>query len=101
MNAVAAVKSMNHYKLDKAHTFKVNLFTDFKKYENIPEDWEPPTPQPYKAAGDLHYYLLDPDAYDQYCVLSGNGAAVAVQIWLNSAPEPSMVEERAVSKLEP
>ncbi|XP_012282940.1 eukaryotic translation initiation factor 3 subunit B isoform X2 [Orussus abietinus] len=94
-SALAAIKSANNYKLDKQHTFKVNLFTDFKKFEDIPKDWEPPKPQPYKAAGDLHYYLLEPDAYDQFCVLSGNGATVSVQIWQNSAPEPTLLEERA------
>ncbi|XP_043279414.1 eukaryotic translation initiation factor 3 subunit B-like [Venturia canescens] len=95
MNALAAVKSTNNYKIDKMHTFKVNLFTDFKKFEDIPEDWEPPKPQPYTVAGDLHNYLLDADAYDQFSVLFGNGGNVSVQIWQNSAPEPTMIEERA------
>ncbi|KAK0169860.1 hypothetical protein PV328_010495 [Microctonus aethiopoides] len=95
LNAAAAVKATNNYKIDKQHTFKVNLFTDFKKYEDIPKTWEPPNPQSYKTANDLHYYLLEPDAYDQFCVLHGNGAAVSVQIWLNSAPEPVVLEERA------
>ncbi|CAD6204988.1 GSCOCG00003087001-RA-CDS [Cotesia congregata] len=95
LHAAAAVKATNNYKIDKQHTFKVNLFTDFKKYEQIPEEWEPPTPQPYSAAHDLHYYLLEPDAYDQFGVLCGNGAGVSVQIWLNSAPEPTLIEERA------
>ncbi|XP_046491098.1 eukaryotic translation initiation factor 3 subunit B [Neodiprion pinetum] len=94
VNALAAVKSTNNYKLDKMHTFKVNLFTDFKKFEDTPDEWEPPKPQPYTSSGDLHYYLLDPDAYDQFCVLSGNGMAVCVQIWQNSAPEPTLLEDR-------
>lgn len=97
MNALAAAKSTNNYKIDKYHTFKVNLFTDFKKFEDIPENWEPPKPQPFKAASDLHYHLLEPDAYDQFCVLCGNGAGVSVQIWQNSAPEPTLLEERNVS----
>ncbi|XP_012256916.2 eukaryotic translation initiation factor 3 subunit B [Athalia rosae] len=95
VNALAAVSSTNNYKLDKQHTFKVNLFTDFKKFEDIPDDWEPPQPQPYTSSGDLHYYLLDPDAYDQFCVLSGNGSNVSVQMWQNSAPDPTLLEERA------
>ena len=94
LNALAAVKSTNNYKIDKSHTFKVNLFTDFKKFEDIPENWEPPKAQPFKSASDLHYHLLEPDAYDQFCVLCGNGAAVSVQIWQNSAPEPTSLEER-------
>lgn len=97
VNALAAAQSVNNYKIDKQHTFKVNLFTDFKKFEEIPDEWEPPKPQEFKAAADLHYYLLEPDAYDQYCVLCGNGSSVTVQVWQNSAPEPSLLEERAVS----
>lgn len=96
VNALAAVTTTNNYKLDKHHTFNVNLFTDFKKYEDISDEWEPPKPQPYVTSGDLHYYLLDPDAYDQFCVLAGNGAAVVVQIWQNSAPEPTLLEDRSV-----
>jgi len=46
----------------------------------------------------LHYHLLEPDAYDQFCVLCGNGAGVSVQIWQNSAPEPTLLEERNVSR---
>lgn len=96
-SALAAVKSTNNYKIDKQHTFKLNLFTDFTKYEQIPEDWKPEEPQEYKAAGDLHHYLLDPDAYDQFCILSGNGSNVSVQVWQNSAPEPTLLEERSVN----
>lgn len=98
VNALTAVKSLYNYKPDKQHTFKVNLFTDFEKYANIPLEWEPPKPEEFKAAKDLHNYLLDPDAYDQFSVLCGNGPAVSVQIWQNSAPEPTMLAERAVSE---
>jgi len=96
-NALAAVKSTNNYKIDKSHTFKVNLFTDFEKYKNIPKEWEPPKVQPYKAANNLHYYLLDADCYDQFSVLSGNASNVLVQIWLNSAPDPVLLEDRNVN----
>lgn len=97
LNALAAAQSVNNYKIDKQHTFKVNLFTDFKKFEEIPDEWEPPKPQPFKASTDLHYYLLEPDAYDQFCVLYGNGPTVTVQVWQNSAPEPTLLEDRSVS----
>ncbi|XP_043485001.1 eukaryotic translation initiation factor 3 subunit B [Leptopilina heterotoma] len=92
--AMVAVAKENNFKIDKLHTFKTNLFTDFKKFEDIAKDWEPPTSQPFKGAGDLHSFLLDQDAYDQFSVLSGNSSAVAVQIWQNSAPEPTLLEER-------
>ena len=95
LHALEAVKLTNNHKLDKQHTFLVNLFTDFKKCEEISENWEPPAPSKYKEQGNLHYYLLDPDAYDQFVVTIGNGQAL--QIWLNTAPEPTKIEERNVS----
>jgi translation initiation factor 3 subunit B len=95
--ALAAVKSVNNYKLDKAHTFKVNLFTDFEKLKNISDDWEPPEPLPYPAAKNLHSYLLNRDCYEQFSVLSGNAGDASVQIWLNSIPNPTSLEERNVS----
>ncbi|XP_069695662.1 eukaryotic translation initiation factor 3 subunit B [Periplaneta americana] len=92
-HAQEAVKLANNHKLDRHHTFLVNLFTDFKKYEEVPDEWEPPEPQPYVEQGNLHYFMLEPDAYDQYCIVTGGGSNV--QIWQNSAPDPTKLEERA------
>ncbi|XP_023247226.1 eukaryotic translation initiation factor 3 subunit B isoform X2 [Copidosoma floridanum] len=93
-SALNAIKQANNYKIDKVHTFKLNLFTDFKKFENIPEDWTPPEPQPFKAATDLHSYLLDPDAYDQFSTVTGNPGSTHVQVWQNCQPEPIAIEDR-------
>lgn len=49
--AEEAVRQRNNYKLDKQHTFLCNVFTDFDKYEGIPEEFVAPTPQPYKVCG--------------------------------------------------
>nr|BAN20592.1 eukaryotic translation initiation factor 3 subunit B [Riptortus pedestris] len=92
-SALEAVTALNNHKLDKNHTFQVNLFSDFKKYEEIPDEWTPPDPQPYKEQRDLHYYLLEPDAYDQFSVICSGGNPV--QIWLNTIPQPTKLEERA------
>lgn len=43
-----AVKMTNGYKLDKNHVFIVNLLSDFEKYINEPDEWQPPPPQTYK-----------------------------------------------------
>lgn len=94
VNAMEAVKVTNNYKLDKQHTFLVNMFTDFSKYEKIPDKWESPEPQPYKGQNDLHYYLLEPDAFDQFCVVIGPGEAA--QIWQNTQPDPTLIEDRKV-----
>jgi len=97
--ALDAVKTMDTYKFDKSHTLLVNLFTDFDKYENIPENWNTPQPQPYKDPGNLCYYLLEPDAFDQYLILKlgiqkGGQAANDVQVMLNSSPEPQELLDR-------
>ncbi|CAB3224414.1 unnamed protein product [Arctia plantaginis] len=91
-NAAEAVKATNNCKLDKQHTFLVNLFTDFKKYSDIPKEWEPPAPQPFKVQSDLQWYLMDPDAYDQFLI--GIGTGVALQVWQNTLPEPMLLQER-------
>uniref|UniRef100_A0A8C9LAJ6 Eukaryotic translation initiation factor 3 subunit B n=1 Tax=Pavo cristatus TaxID=9049 RepID=A0A8C9LAJ6_PAVCR len=44
-HAVDAVKNADGYKLDKQHTFRVNLFTDFDKYMTISDEWEIPEKQ--------------------------------------------------------
>lgn len=94
-NAEAAVKSLNNHRLDKQHTFAVNLFTDFAKYENIPKEWKPPTPQPYKVQTDLYNFLLDQDAFDQYCVAAETSPnCVQVQFWQNTLPDPTDIETR-------
>lgn len=95
VHAAEAVKLTNNFKLDKQHTFQVNLFTDFEKYEEIPDEWEPPEPQPYQGQADLHYYLLEPDAYDQFAVVTAQGQSV--QIWQNTQPDPTCAEVRNVS----
>lgn len=97
LHAQEAVNVGNNCKLDKHHTFLINLFTDFSKYERIPEIWEPPTPQPYQGQADHNYYLLEPDAYDQFCVVIGQGNSV--QMWQNTQPEPTVLEDRNVSPI--
>ena len=48
-DAAEAVKHTEGYKLDKSHTFSVNLFTDFLKYEQISDDWEMPKEESYSS----------------------------------------------------
>lgn len=97
-NAEEAVRALNNHRLDKAHTFQVNLFTDFQKYEHIPEQWEVPQPQPYRVQNDLYSFWTEPDAYDQYCVAAETAPnAIQVQFWQNTLPEPNDLETRDVS----
>ncbi|CAG7673110.1 unnamed protein product [Allacma fusca] len=103
-NALEAVKQADGYKVDKSHTLCVNLFTDFEKYESIPDEWHTPEPQPYKDPGNLLYYIMEPDAYDQYAIVTlgipkaGPGGhtvqANDIQVWCNAIPEPTEVLDR-------
>lgn len=76
--------------------FKILVITwNTFRYSDIPKEWEPPAPQPFKVQSDLQWYLMDPDAYDQFLV--GIGTGVALQVWQNTLPEPITLQERPVS----
>ncbi|XP_069124801.1 eukaryotic translation initiation factor 3 subunit B-like [Argopecten irradians] len=93
MHAMEAVKTANGYKLDKQHTFSVNLFSDFVKYGDLADEWVPPTRQPFKDVGNLRYFLQEPDCVDQYSVIYEGGERTA--IFKNTSREPTVIEERA------
>lgn len=40
----------------------------------------------------MHNFLLEPDAYDQFCVAIGPGQSL--QIWQNTQPDPTLMEDR-------
>lgn len=44
--------------------------------------------------GNLRYWLQEPDASDQYSVMYDGGAKTA--IYVNTNPEPSLLQEREV-----
>ncbi|KAF4793654.1 Eukaryotic translation initiation factor 3 subunit B [Turdus rufiventris] len=92
-HAVDAVKNADGYKLDKQHTFRVNLFTDFDKYMTISDEWEIPEKQPFKDLGNLRYWLEDPDCRDQYSVIFESGDRTSI-FW-NDIKEPVQIEDRA------
>jgi len=91
-NAESAVAMMNNYKLDKQHTFLVNLFSDFEKFENISEEWEEPSPQEYVDQGNLRAWLMEPDAADQFSVIHNGGEIVSV--FSNTFPDATEVQTR-------
>uniref|UniRef100_A0A8C1KIW1 Eukaryotic translation initiation factor 3, subunit Bb n=1 Tax=Cyprinus carpio TaxID=7962 RepID=A0A8C1KIW1_CYPCA len=93
--ALEAVKNADGYKLDKQHTFRLNLFTDFDKYMNISNPWETPEKQQFKDFGNMRHWLEDPDCRDQYSVIYESGERTA--IFSSDPKEPILVEERAVS----
>ena len=91
-DAVEAVKNTANYKLDRHHNFTVNLFSDFEKYENISEDWEPPKEEEYVNQGNRKSYLLDEAAHDQYAVVFNGGEKVGV--FRNALPDAKSEEVR-------
>ncbi|XP_074648217.1 eukaryotic translation initiation factor 3 subunit B-like [Tubulanus polymorphus] len=93
-HAQEAVTKTNGYKLDKAHTFSVNLFSDFDRYANVPDEWEKPEPMPYKDHGNLRQWLQNSDCHDQYSIIYDGGERTAIFANGNNA-EPLSVEERA------
>ena len=56
-SAEEAVRQRNNHKLDKNHTFLCNIFTDFEKYNNVPEEFTAPEPQPYKVRINIIIYF--------------------------------------------
>lgn len=48
--AQTAREQTNGYKLDKSHTFAVNMFDDFDKYAKVPDTYSAPEPKPYTPA---------------------------------------------------
>uniref|UniRef100_H2Y9Y5 RRM domain-containing protein n=1 Tax=Ciona savignyi TaxID=51511 RepID=H2Y9Y5_CIOSA len=91
-SAREAVKGADGYKLDKSHTFRVNLFSDFEKYQDVSDSWIPPEKQPFKDVGNLHYFLEDEDCNNQFSVIYEGGEKTA--IFLNTASEPGLLERR-------
>ncbi|KAJ6829022.1 eukaryotic translation initiation factor 3 subunit B-like [Iris pallida] len=61
----------NGYKLDKSHIFSVNLFSDFDKYMNIPDEWTPAEIVPYVPGENLQHWLTDEKARDQFVIRAG------------------------------
>ncbi|XP_035787167.1 eukaryotic translation initiation factor 3 subunit B [Anopheles albimanus] len=94
-SAEEAVKTLNNYRLDKHYTLLVNRFSDFQKYSDIPKEWSPPEPQPYKVQNDLYNFLVEPDAQDHFCVVSETTpGSVQVQFCQNTQPEPTELLKR-------
>ncbi|CAL8271732.1 eukaryotic translation initiation factor 3, subunit Ba [Gadus morhua] len=91
--AQEAVKNADGYKLDKQHTFRVNVFTDFDKYMNISDEWETPEKQDFKDFGNMRHWTEDPDCRDHFSVIYESGERTA--IYANDAKESITVEERA------
>lgn len=95
--AEEAVKLRHNHVLDKSHTLMCYMHADVHKYDNVPEKFEAPERREFKDLGNLHYYLLDENSYDQFCVIHNprnSGEGTKTTIFLNSMPEPTVLQER-------
>lgn len=95
ISAQDAVSQLNNYRLDKSHTFKVNMFSDFEKYKELNlSSSEADTPVPYKNPGNLMWWLLKNDSYDQYCLLYSD---IFTTVYANTPGQPTALKSREVS----
>ncbi|CAK9290976.1 unnamed protein product [Gordionus sp. m RMFG-2023] len=93
--AKQAVKQFNGYHLDKTHTIRVNLLSDIEKYENYTEITEPIQPLPYKEIDNLYDWLLHPEGYDQFLVLSEQeNKECLLSIYLNIITGPQLIIDK-------
>jgi translation initiation factor 3 subunit B len=73
--AEKALAQLNGYKLDKQHIFKVTRFDDFKKYDEVPDEYRAPKIETFQAKDDLLGWLLDDrtlHGVDQFVVRQGD-----------------------------
>lgn len=73
--------------------WKLIIWPQLSRYNDIPEKWEAPTVQPFPERPNLQYFLMEPDAFDQYYVYNVNNH---IEVWLNSNPQPTKLVEREV-----
>jgi translation initiation factor 3 subunit B len=95
VSAQEAVSQLNGYRLDKSHSFKVNPFSDFKRYKELPLNAEVETPAAYKNPGNLMWNLIKPECYDQFCILHND---IFTSVYLNTPGQSSLLKSREVKK---
>jgi len=77
--AVSAIAKANGYKLDKSHTFVVTSFGDFHKYTSIPDEEIEYLPPTFFPKENMHNWLEDEAARDQFVVRYGD----ETEVWWN------------------
>lgn len=87
------MSQLNNYRLDRSHSFKVNFVDDFEKYNQLTLNKEIEGPAAYKNPGNLYWWLMNNDAYDQYCLQHGD---MFTSVYLNTSTQPSQLMSREV-----
>lgn len=66
--AAAAIEQTNGYKLDKNHVFAVNFISQYDKYMQVPDEYEPVAVKEYNPIENMHSWLVDERGRDQFAV---------------------------------
>eukprot|EP00891_Asterochloris_glomerata_P006248 jgi/Astpho2/6248/Aster-03652 len=70
--AHAARDMLQGYKLDKSHTFVVNMFDEFEQFAKVPDQYEEPEEKPYRPMENLQEWLMDRRGRDQFAIRYGD-----------------------------
>ncbi|KAI9347339.1 eukaryotic translation initiation factor eIF2A-domain-containing protein [Obelidium mucronatum] len=89
--AKAAITACDNFKFDKSHTLSVNAFDDIETYSQVPEEYAPPTIEPFTEKPHLRSWLKDTYARDQWIVMKGEDTSI---YWNNKGEQPDLVHTR-------
>jgi len=69
--AQLARKIGNGFNFDKSHKLVVNIFDDFERYMKVPDESTAAETKPYTPGENLHKWLTDEKARDQFVMRAG------------------------------
>ncbi|KAI3742980.1 hypothetical protein L1987_60681 [Smallanthus sonchifolius] len=74
--AELAKEKTNGYTLPRAHIFAVNMFDEFDKFMEVPDEWASPEIRPYTPRENLQRWLTDEKGRDQFVIRAGSDTEV-------------------------
>jgi translation initiation factor 3 subunit B len=86
--ASAAKSQTDNYRLDKAHSLKVNLLPELERYSQVPEEYQPPASESFNPAEGLGSWLLDSRGRDQFLIRYQD----VVEVHWNDGPQSKSEE---------
>ncbi|EMR11508.1 hypothetical protein PNEG_00521 [Pneumocystis murina B123] len=89
--AEAAIKAFNGKKLDKAHTFLINKFTDVETALAFDEEYKETLEEKAYENKNLYSWLIDPKARDQWVMYKGDDVGI---YWNQKSEAPESIIHR-------
>jgi translation initiation factor 3 subunit B len=92
--ALAAVKQLHEFPLDKKHTISINKLTDIERYGRegrIDDDFQEPEIAPFEEKEHLKWWLADPQCRDQFVMFRGDSVGV---FWMKKKDTPEVIVDR-------